>query len=99
MLCRGFSEANGSWKTICMRRRSGRSSCSFSVEMSRPSKMMRPSVGLYRRKMVRPTVDFPQPDSPTRPTVSPRLIVSEMSSTARMSPTWRSSTIPLLIGK
>ena len=25
-LCRGFSDANGSWKTICIRRRSGRSS-------------------------------------------------------------------------
>src|SRR3954447_1092939 len=48
--------------------------------------------------MVRPTVDFPQPDSPTSPSVSPRLIEKLTSSTALMSPMWRSRTIPLLIG-
>src|SRR5687768_1072473 len=33
--------------------------------------------------MPRPRVDFPQPDSPTRPSVSPRLIANETPSTAR----------------
>ncbi len=45
MLCRGLSDANGSWNTICIRRRSGRMACSESVAMSVPSKMMRPAVG------------------------------------------------------
>ena len=35
---RGLSEAYGSWKTICISRRSGRSSRRLSREMSRPSK-------------------------------------------------------------
>src|SRR5919106_2060371 len=48
--------------------------------------------------MARPIVDLPQPDSPTRPSVSPRWISRETSSTALMSPTWRSRMIPLLIG-
>src|SRR3954449_10022274 len=48
--------------------------------------------------MVRPTVDFPQPDSPTSPRVSPRLIEKLTSSTALMSPMWRSRMMPLLIG-
>ena len=37
-------------------------------------------------------------DSPTRPSVSPRSIVNETSSTALMSPMCRSRTTPLLIG-
>jgi hypothetical protein len=59
---------------------------------------MVPAVGLYSRRRVRPTVDLPQPDSPTRPRVSPRRISKLTSSTALMSPMWRSRTIPLLIG-
>ena len=51
------------------------------------------------RTIARPVVLLPQPDSPTRPSVSPRRIVIDTSSTARTSPTWRSSTTPLLIGK
>ena len=43
--CRGFSDAYGSWKTICIRLRIGRSSLSFSVVMSIPSNVMRPDVG------------------------------------------------------
>ena len=35
--------------------------------------------------MARPTVVFPQPDSPTRPSVSPRSSVNETPSTARTS--------------
>src|SRR5512141_1463980 len=48
--------------------------------------------------MVRPAVDLPQPDSPTRPKVSPLLISKEIPSTACTAPTWRCSR-PRLIGK
>jgi hypothetical protein len=34
--------------------------------------------------MARPVVDLPQPDSPTRPRVSPFLTENEMSSTAHL---------------
>ena len=39
--------------------------------MSSPSKRTRPAVGSIRRSSSRPVVDLPQPDSPTRPSVSP----------------------------
>src|SRR3954471_14679342 len=44
--------------------------------------------------MARPTVVFPLPDSPTKPSVSPRSSVKDTSSTARTSPVLRSSTPP-----
>ena len=47
----------------------------------------------------RHSVDFPQPDSPTRPSVSPSLMVRLTPSTARTLPTSRSMTMPDLIGK
>ena len=40
-----------------------------------PSKITSPLVALCRRRMVRPVVVLPQPLSPTRPKVSPLLIV------------------------
>ena len=39
--------------------------------MSRPSKMIVPSVGSSSRVSSRPVVVLPQPDSPTRESVSP----------------------------
>ena len=48
--------------------------------------------------IARPVVLLPQPDSPTRPSVSPRLRLKLMPSTARTSPMWRSKTIPSVIG-
>ena len=36
--------------------------------------------------MARPSVDLPQPDSPTNPSVSPRLTKNETSSTAWSRP-------------
>ncbi len=39
--------------------------------MSRPSKMIWPAVGSKSLVIKRAVVDFPQPDSPTRPSVSP----------------------------
>src|SRR5437879_10179911 len=42
---------------------------------SRPSNRTRPPVGSIRRRMSRPSVDLPDPDSPTSPRVSPGAIV------------------------
>ena len=39
--------------------------------MSRPSNVIRPPVGSSSRLTSRPVVVLPQPDSPTRPSVSP----------------------------
>src|SRR5947209_2903185 len=52
---------------------------------SRPSKMIAPDVGSMRRRMSRPSVLFPEPDSPIKPRVSPAAISRETSSTARTS--------------
>src|SRR5438477_6856259 len=49
--------------------------------------------------MVRPVVDLPQPDSPTRPRVSPCLTVKLTPSTALTSATLRWSKIPCVMGK
>src|SRR5262245_54974206 len=49
--------------------------------------------------MARPVVLLPQPDSPTSPSVSPRLTLNVMSSTARTQPTWRCRMMPWVIGK
>src|SRR3954471_1728407 len=81
-----------------MRRRSGLTSVSERLVMSWPSKTIRPAVGSYSLRIVRPTVDFPHPDSPTSPSVSPRWMLKETSSTALMSPMWRSRMMPLRIG-
>src|SRR5947207_5344551 len=59
---------------------------------------MLPAVGSIRRNTVRPTVDLPQPDSPTRPSVSPASIVKLTPSTANTVPPARCSS-PLRIGK
>ena len=70
---RGLSEAYGSWKTICSSRRSGaqlaRRRCVEHVlaRRSRPC----PTSARSAAGRSRPVVDLPQPDSPTRPSVSP----------------------------
>ena len=64
---RGSSDANGSWKMICIRRRYGRSFEPVRPVMSAPSKRIVPLVGSMSRRISRPTVVLPQPDSPTRP--------------------------------
>src|SRR5262249_21535481 len=50
-----------------------------SADSSRPSKVTVPPVGSISRTRQRPRLVFPQPDSPTNPTVSP-------SSTSRLTP-------------
>ena len=83
---RGFSDAYGSWKIICIRLRMRRRSSPLRVVTSVPSKTMRPPVVSTSRITARAKVDLPQPDSPTRPSVSPRFTSSETPSTARTEP-------------
>src|SRR2546422_1250925 len=84
---------------ICMSRRSRRSSSLVSLKMFRPSKYASPLVGSISRRITRPSVVFPQPDSPTSPRVSPRRIVRDTPSTAFTAPTWRWMMNPFVIGK
>src|SRR5262245_35970924 len=44
---------------------------------------MLPLVGAFRRTRLRATVDLPQPDSPTSPSVSPASTANDTPSTAR----------------
>ena len=94
---RGLSEPTGSWKMICIRRRNRFRSLPSLAKMSSPSIVAEPAVCGCSRMTVRPSVDLPQPDSPTRPKTSPLLIENETSSTALTSPTLRRNT-PAWIG-
>ena len=98
----GSRRVIGSWK---MRPSSGpridRSSASSSPSRFWPRRTTSPLVAAPsgRRPMIaRPSVDLPDPDSPTRPRVSPARISREMPSTARTGrssvpyQTWRSRT-------
>src|SRR2546427_11350075 len=60
--------------------------------MSSPLNWIVPAVESSRRMIVRPSVDLPQPDSPTRPRVSPALISRSTPSTARTWATVRCRT-------
>ena len=63
---RGLSELNGSWKTICICRRSGRMSRWLSACRSLPSKRMPPSLRSSRSR-ARPSVVLPEPDFADQP--------------------------------
>src|SRR5580765_6245275 len=91
---RGLSDEYGSWKTMCISRRSGRSSRREMCVMSLPLRRIVPAVGSSRRTMQAPTVDLPLPDSPTSPSISPGAIVSETPSTAWTSPPRPSRCVP-----
>ena len=80
---RGLREAYGSWKIICTLRACLRSSFDLACDGSTPRYLTDPSEGWIRPATIRPSVDFPQPDSPTRPTTSPRAIEKQTPSTAR----------------
>src|SRR5262245_45252598 len=82
---RGFSEANGSWKTICMRWRVAHKRGPSRATRSWPSNRIVPAEGSNNLKISRPVVDLPQPDSPTSPSTSPRSMVKLTPSTARMT--------------
>ena len=84
---RGSSDPYGSWKMICIRRRIRRSSSLLSPARSIPSNRTAPSVGSRSRIIARPVVLLPQPDSPTRPSVSPLRTSKLIPSTALTVPT------------
>jgi hypothetical protein len=81
-LRRGLSDEIGSWNTSWSRVRTERSSLPDSSVRSVPPKRTRPEVGGGSWTMALPVVDLPQPDSPTRPRVSPRRMSSETPDTA-----------------
>jgi hypothetical protein len=60
-------------------------------QRSTPSKRIRPAEGSTSRKVQRPAVVLPEPDSPTRPTMVPRRTAKLTSSTA--------FTVPPRVGK
>src|SRR5689334_519522 len=71
---------------IWMRRRASRSSSGAKVVRSRPSNTTEPLVGRSSCRMQRPVVVFPHPDSPTSPSVSPRVSAKLTPATARTRP-------------
>src|SRR6267142_1530540 len=83
---------------ICISRRRRRSCCEDRESRSMPSNRIVPVSGSIRRRTARPAVVLPQPDSPTRPNVSPLLISKLMSSTAFTWAATRART-PRRIGK
>ena len=54
-----------------MSRQSARNAAASSAVTLRPSNQTSPAVGSISRRMQRPVVDLPEPDSPTSPSVSP----------------------------
>ena len=74
MICctdsRGGKLPKGSWKTICMRRRSGRSAFGFKSSMAASCSRMWPLLR-SRRSSALASVVLPEPDSPTTPSVWP----------------------------
>src|SRR2546422_259022 len=67
--------------------------------MFSPSNFTAPEVMSIILRMARPVVLLPQPDSPTRPRVSPRRTSNDTPSTAFTLPTWRRTTAPAITGK
>src|SRR5579864_3867311 len=80
---RGSRDANGSWKIICIFRRTRRSFAPRILVISWPSNVILPPVTGSKAVINRASVDFPQPDSPTSPSASPRRISRSTPSTAR----------------
>ena len=74
-----FGRSLKSWKTQPMFRRSIGTFERLSRPSSRPPTMMRPSVGSSSLIKSLTSVDFPEPDGPTRKTNSPLSMVSESS--------------------
>src|SRR5579859_3509597 len=96
---RGLSEAYGSWKIICMIRRQARTSAELAWVRLRPASRTEPPVVGTSWRMVRASVDLPQPDSPTRPRTSPCRTERLTPSTARTAPVRRLTRKPSWMGK
>ncbi len=83
MVCRGLSEDAGSWNTMPTRLRRSRSRLPRAVRRSAPSTATLPCTTGTSPASARPMVDFPEPDSPTSPSVRPA---------------WSSRSIPETVG-
>ena len=92
-LMRGFSEAYGSWKTICMCRRQRRSSRPSRRVMSCAVERDRAGGRSTRRSIARPVVDLPEPDSPTSAERLPGAMSNDTPSTAWTTSFCAASTI------
>ena len=82
----GLRDENGSWKIICISRRSPLSCergsvATLTTSPSSERKLISPSVGSTTLRMHREVVVFPHPLSPTSPRVSPSLMLKVTSST------------------
>ena len=66
----------------------------FNLKISVSSKCTFPDVGCMRRKLMRPNVVLPQPDSPTSPKISPSWMSNDTLSTALTCPTTLDSSPP-----
>ena len=102
-LRRGLREEIGSWKIICIRVRIRRISSPERFVRSVPSKTTLPAAACSSCMTARPVVDLPQPDSPTRPRVSPSRTSKLMPETAWTfcppaagNSTTRSSTVRIM---
>lgn len=78
-LWRGLSEESGFWNTSWMSRRTSCGRCRAAGARSCPSNRIVPAQGGCSPAIARGSVDFPLPDSPTTPTVSPRAMARETS--------------------
>src|SRR5262245_29483727 len=87
IVCRGVNDEYGSWKMICISRRNGRIPDQPNRVISRPSNSIDPPVGDNNFVTTRPVVDFPHPDSPTNPNVSPAHTSNATPSTPFTPPT------------
>src|SRR5712691_9172302 len=86
---RGLSEEYGSWKTICMLRRSRWRARRLDQDTSRPSNSTVPPSASSSPSRSRAVVDLPQPDSPTMPSVWPVAMLKLTPSTAETTPALR----------
>ena len=95
-LRRGLSDEIGSWKIICIRVRASRIGSPAIAVSSLPSNITEPEVGRGSCMAARPVVLLPQPDSPTRPSVSPfstsRLMPLTALTLSPVRPTGNSTT-------
>ena len=71
MVMDGFSDVYGSWNTTWISWLSSLRCARVALEISWPRYRMLPPVTGARPSTARPRVVLPEPDSPTRPTVSP----------------------------
>ena len=80
---RGLSDEYGFWKTSWSRTSSAGRARRRRAVTGRPSNVTVPPVGGTSPTAARASVDLPQPDSPTRPTMRPRSTVRLAPATAR----------------